>query len=668
MAAPAITWGTVQRGTSFSSYSQTVNGTNIPTGNPGDLLLAFLAQDGATVLSVAGWTAIIALNNTSRGVIYAKIATGSDTFTNGTAFANDYVIQYGRIDKNQHGVTHVNDIGVVSNNNSTANANPSAVTGNQGTQDYLILTSLTVDTTTAAISISAAPSGYTSVVRQASDQTVPNATSTATGGACLLGVASLAGSAISSADPGAWTSPARPWAALTIAIPPSNGSPGLIPRGASTTTTGSSATTTRVSDTFTPTAGNLLVVGYNLILNSTSSVDVVLTDSFGDTGGTSWTYIENNNVGNIAGGYTVTCGFAYRRVGTGASSGAMTATRSPSGTLDQTFSVSFSEIYGQNYSTPIAQSNNATTNSGTSLACSLGATPATTSLVMANAMVVATPAPTNPSGYRTYTDLPTTHGSRVVTDAFSAAQTVSWSWGSANGAVAATIEIAKASTPKVETLVDDFEDNNLLPLWTNTGGLTASETGGLLTFPIANSYNAVVQSTNLYNLIASSVFIEVNGLPTMGNDSGECYFEFSTAAGANVLWIMIISISGVRRLNYAYRTGNGGTVTYGTDIAYNAVTMKYLRFREASGTIYFEYATTPSGTWTSLGSVLLSTVSWASNDGNVVFFDGYYSTTGTVPSGNFTIASINTYPSVAAGSNIAMIVKYQNSQLHLLIR
>lgn len=114
-------------------------------------------------------------------------------------------------------------------------------------------------------------------------------------------------------------------------------------RGFAQIESSSTATTTMTSSTFTPTKGTFLVACPGGFMGATPGL-YTPSDTFGDTGGTSWvevqTIVDNNYQGA---GFTARTSTFVRRVGNGASSGAITITRT-SGTVTVAMETQFFSI------------------------------------------------------------------------------------------------------------------------------------------------------------------------------------------------------------------------------------------------------------------------------------------------------------------------------------
>jgi len=146
----------------------------------------------------------------------------------------------------------------------------------------------------------------------------------------------------------------------------------------------------------------------------------------------------------------------------------------------------------------------------------------------------------------------------------------------------------------IETLTDDFNDNSIdSGLWsTYTGGAGCSvtETGGQIecTGASASGNEAQLYSNSSYDLSESYVEVEITGSGGAGSDS-----------------YIYVQDSSFNRLGFSHN-GSFLSAKYANatlaSTAWSAGSGYWVRIREASGTIYFDYSDDDRDSWTNLHS------------------------------------------------------------------
>lgn len=142
----------------------------------------------------------------------------------------------------------------------------------------------------------------------------------------------------------------------------------------------SQATHTVSSSSFTPSAGNVVVclVGGFCASNPTWTP----SDSFGDSGGTSWAQADVIETTNSV-GYHQETAIWWRRIGTGAGASTITCARtSPGGTVDGWIAAAFWQLSASGtIGVGLTDDGSKSGTSGTTIALDLGSSPTSTSLV-----------------------------------------------------------------------------------------------------------------------------------------------------------------------------------------------------------------------------------------------------------------------------------------------
>ena len=151
----------------------------------------------------------------------------------------------------------------------------------------------------------------------------------------------------------------------------------------------------------------------------------------------------------------------------------------------------------------------------------------------------------------------------------------------------------------LETLTDGFDDNIIdSSKWEVYGGDLVEETGGELRITVGDgvAYHGI-QSVDTYDLSDSFALVRIAYAGAIISMlSLETELKIIKDNGTNELYI---TISGGNTIT-AYKVVGGTTTEIGQQ-PYDPNVHKYLRIREDSGTVYWEYST-DGLTWTELGS------------------------------------------------------------------
>jgi len=175
----------------------------VPSGDVGDLLVAFVGADGVPDVSATGWTLLGQHDETgalcTAAVLY-RVATGSDALTVALTASEECAVHVRRY--RSAGTPEV-----AFADGSSTNADPPSLTPSGGSADYLWVAAVAWDSNTA-LTVTGFPSGYQGI------RTGPQAE-------ISVVIASTSRQATgSSENPGAFTSSTEQWVAATIAVPP----------------------------------------------------------------------------------------------------------------------------------------------------------------------------------------------------------------------------------------------------------------------------------------------------------------------------------------------------------------------------------------------------------------------------------------------------------------
>lgn len=145
------------------------------------------------------------------------------------------------------------------------------------------------------------------------------------------------------------------------------------------------------------------------------------------------------------------------------------------------------------------------------------------------------------------------------------------------------IEIDYTPTPLLETLTDNFNDNSLDEAkWDGSyyeeGISTVSEVNNQIELAFTNpvGYSEVrLVSVNYYDLTSSYAYLKLVNAGNQSLTDFSVSFQVRDEIGGFISWSII---------NGTIVAGYAEAITYDSDVH------KYLRIREASGTIYFDYS------------------------------------------------------------------------------
>ncbi|WP_406365306.1 LamG domain-containing protein [Streptomyces sp. NBC_00645] len=179
----------------------------------------------------------------------------------------------------------------------------------------------------------------------------------------------------------------------------------------------------------------------------------------------------------------------------------------------------------------------------------------------------------------------------------------------------AVIPTRSGSAPYLmEQLADDFDDNVVnTSLWPNNYG-GSSEVGGRMRVPVNAGVTAGYQSARQWLLTGSKLTAKLVTLPTAnGSSSGSAsMWVNSTTSGTRLGWSYNPVSGNLSAANQVGFSDGGATV-----IPYSAIDHKWLRVREAGGTVYWESSGDGFG-WTVRRS--LATPAWVGSQTQLVEF------------------------------------------------
>lgn len=154
---------------------------------------------------------------------------------------------------------------------------------------------------------------------------------------------------------------------------------------------------------------------------------------------------------------------------------------------------------------------------------------------------------------------------------------------------------------KLHTLTETFDTFNA-SIWDRTSGTQIVFDGQLNFNTTTSAVYYVLTTDDLYDLSESHGFIELVNGGNQALESLEVYpLQLVLNSNNFVHWFL-----GGGNLIVNKRVG-GTTTQLGSTLTYNNTTHKYLRIREASGTVYFDYSSDGEN-WTNHTSELVSSL------------------------------------------------------------
>jgi PKD repeat protein len=153
----------------------------------------------------------------------------------------------------------------------------------------------------------------------------------------------------------------------------------------------------------------------------------------------------------------------------------------------------------------------------------------------------------------------------------------------------------------VSTLTDDFASTIDTGKWSQYTPGSQSISGGRFTVVPVVTYSDIASIAS-FNLLGTSVFVEVPTVPNVSDGTTQAYFTVRNALDSSYK----IEFTWINN-NLIVQRASGGASTQVLSAAYNATNHRWWRIREASGTIYFDTSANGS-TWTNFTSVLSSAV------------------------------------------------------------
>lgn len=184
---------------------------------------------------------------------------------------------------------------------------------------------------------------------------------------------------------------------------------------------------------------------------------------------------------------------------------------------------------------------------------------------------------------------------------------------------------------KLETLVDDFNDNSRnVNLWPGSYG-TLSETGGKAVITCDVNYNAY-ESGHAWQLDESGILFQVTP-PVSTTAQLSFAYAHDTVSGTDISFYLNMAVG---ELYCNSQVGYSDAAR--TTLTYNSTDHAWLRIRETADVLYWQ--TSPDGeTWTTRRS--LATPTWVRTHTTGLFYMQGYQPSG---SSTFTVDNMNVLP------------------------
>jgi hypothetical protein len=187
----------------------------------------------------------------------------------------------------------------------------------------------------------------------------------------------------------------------------------------------------------------------------------------------------------------------------------------------------------------------------------------------------------------------------------------------------------------VSTVADTFTGTTIAAQWTTATNVTQNNRLILLT---RTDYQTFITTAETLSVVGSSVFCEFATIPAVARYSSQMWFYVNR--GAARFGTRLDVSGGVWQLSCWHHNGTTDSLV-GTAVAYNASTMRFVRIREASGTMYLDTASDPAGTWTNRWS--LTTPSWVPLGVSIGYAAGFWDSPADT-AGTFEIDNLNVVP------------------------
>lgn len=171
----------------------------------------------------------------------------------------------------------------------------------------------------------------------------------------------------------------------------------------------------------------------------------------------------------------------------------------------------------------------------------------------------------------------------------------------------------------LETFTEDFGSALDGAKWGTFG--TAAASGGQLVVACRNTYgNGIYQIVDGWDLEGSYLWFQADGF--QGGTPTTCMLAYKLEQSDDNTYSVSWEVDLWNNLTAKYAAGAGDQVLR-QDTAWNATTHKFLRIREDSGTVYYDYSSDGSS-WNNYTSVAVSTVGININDVKLVIFAGAF--------------------------------------------
>lgn len=206
-------------------------------------------------------------------------------------------------------------------------------------------------------------------------------------------------------------------------------------------------------------------------------------------------------------------------------------------------------------------------------------------------------------------------------------------------------EVCSLDNDKVETLIDDFDDNSIdSSKWTTyVNSATATETGGqaeITITPNTQYSEGNFISQKWYTLVGSEAKVEIIQTASPGVDTS-FFLQDALNYGDRLLW----QHDGGSTVYAMYQNGYVN-VDSGSATGVPAGDGLYLRFREFGGTVYWEYSTDDGSSWTEVLSASVGDLGFSVTNLGVYLQVYEWSATGGTSEATSIYENFNIVPAV----------------------
>ena len=205
----------------------------------------------------------------------------------------------------------------------------------------------------------------------------------------------------------------------------------------------------------------------------------------------------------------------------------------------------------------------------------------------------------------------------------------------------------------ISTLTDNFNDNSIAAQWgtyTEGAGAIAEQNQQLEISVTTTADYAELNSDNLFDLVASQVTLKIVDITgSTNNNAGYLNLRKNYSTDNQLTWRILAGGAIAARKTVATVSSDLATATY------VAATHRYLRIREASGTIYWDYSA-DGISWTNFASATVAST-FAVGDMQVAITD--YNNAAVA--GTFKVDNFNLLPTLTDATKTKLLCHFDGA-------